>query len=775
MKLTRARISWALAVMVSTILATSFLVVPAVNAATADTTTPVLTSFSVSATQVTPGQQVTFSYVAADDSGSLGRLGLYFVGLSGHQNVIAFEGPLPVAGSVTFTVPDTWWNGLNYQSWVTLTDPSGNNISYSRAGYSMVSPAGATGPTSHTLDFKAGDLTVSGSTADAAVPVLTSVSVSGSPAAPGQTISAHYEATDTSGSLKAVVMTFRDAYQITRTLTAPVTGALPLSGVIDQVIPASWPNGAYVLDTIVLTDPQDNIGWYNALGRVTLKPTGVQGPSSHTVDFGAATFTVSGSTADFTPPVLTSVKLTGSPMALGGTAKLSYTAESQDPLTTIRFTYTNPGRNSYSFYATAAPLAGTVSAVMPTTASLVTYALSALSLTDSAGNSITYNRDGTTSRFPGVQAGTHTIPMSSMDLVVNRVPDTAPSAPSMGYATARSRSTLVSWNASDPHGSPITRYTVTAQPGGRTVTTNGSAEKVEMTGLTNETTYRFTVTATNAIGTGPASSPSAAVTPRMSTNLLGTGDFSGDGHADLLGVRSPPDGYRSAYLYRGNGTGGFGYASVINHYYEVQDRIILSVGLFDGYKTPNILIVDYWGYLLKERGDGHGGFPSSRMIVGRGWAGTRNVFGAGDFSGDGKPDVMSVRADGGLYLSRGDGQGNLFNGQRVGNGWGNFLTVFSPGDFSGDGKIDVLAISKDGGLYLYRGNGLGGFSSGGQRIGTGWGGFLSVFSPGDFTGDRKSDVMAVKSNGDLMLYRGNGLGGWASGGLKIGIGWDIFR
>jgi hypothetical protein len=779
MTLSRPRISRYLAVMASAILATSFLLVPAGSASAADTTTPALTSFSVSATQVTPGQQVTFSYVATDDSGSLSRLRLYYMDGSNHQDLITFEGPLPLAGSVTVTVPDTWWNGLNSQTTIALTDTGGNNISYSRGGSAWVSPVGASGPASHTLDFTVGDLTVSGSTADAAVPVLTSLSVAGSPARPGQTISVGYEATDASGSLKRVALQFFDTtYKLERTLIAP-GASHPLKGVVDQVIPATWPNGTYFLQRVVLTDQYDNMGDYDASGTVTRFPAGAQGPSSHTVDFGAATFSVSDSAADFTPPVLTSVKLTGSPMALGGTANLSYTAESQDPLTAVAFTYANPWGNSLNFYAKATPLIGTVSAVMPTSANLWTYTLWAIKLTDSAGNSITYRRDGTTSRSPGVQAaGTHTIPMSSMDLVVDRAPDTAPGAPMMTQAIARSRSAIVTWGGyTDPHGSPITRYTVTAQPGGRTVTTNGSATQVEMTGLTNDTTYRFSVTATNSLGVGPASASSAAVRPRMSTNLISTGDFSGDGRADLLGVRTPLYANRTTYLYRGNGSGGFASTNLVNHTYESSDRIIFSAGVFDTWGLPNILIVDYWGKLIKQRGDGHGNIASgSGAILGNGWGAMRTVFGPGDFSGDGRRDIMAVGTDGGLNLYRGDGFGSLLAGQRVGNGWAGFQTVFSPGDFSGDGRSDVLAVSKDGGLFLYRGNGRGGFAAAGQRIGNGWGSFISVISAGgDFSGDHRTDLLAVNDAGNLILYRGNGHGGFAAAGQSIGKGWAAFR
>lgn len=90
---------------------------------------------------------------------------------------------------------------------------------------------------------------------------------------------------------------------------------------------------------------------------------------------------------------------------------------------------------------------------------------------------------------------------------------TAPGAPGTPTATAGDAAATVSWTAAGDGGSPVTGYTVTAAPGGRTCTTAGDL-RCTVTGLANGTSYTFTVAATNAVGQGPASAPSAAVTPR---------------------------------------------------------------------------------------------------------------------------------------------------------------------------------------------------------------------------------------------------------------------
>jgi hypothetical protein len=71
---------------------------------------------------------------------------------------------------------------------------------------------------------------------------------------------------------------------------------------------------------------------------------------------------------------------------------------------------------------------------------------------------------------------------------------------------------VISWTAPANGGSAITGYTATSSPGGFTCSTTG-ATTCNVIGLTNNTPYTFTVTATNNVGTGPTSAPSGTVTP----------------------------------------------------------------------------------------------------------------------------------------------------------------------------------------------------------------------------------------------------------------------
>jgi Tectonin domain/Calx-beta domain/Fibronectin type III domain len=100
-------------------------------------------------------------------------------------------------------------------------------------------------------------------------------------------------------------------------------------------------------------------------------------------------------------------------------------------------------------------------------------------------------------------------------------PATAPGAPAGVTATpGNSQATVFFSVPGSDGGNPVNSYRVTASPGGATATGIGSP--ITVSGLHDGTAYTFKVTATNAIGTGPASAASTPVLPENFAARPGT-------------------------------------------------------------------------------------------------------------------------------------------------------------------------------------------------------------------------------------------------------------
>lgn len=97
---------------------------------------------------------------------------------------------------------------------------------------------------------------------------------------------------------------------------------------------------------------------------------------------------------------------------------------------------------------------------------------------------------------------------------------------------------------------------------------------------------------------------------------------------------------------------------------------------------------------------------------------------------------------------------------KIGNGWQVYTALVAPGDFTGDGRPDLIGRDTAGDLWLYRGDGHGGYAPR-ERVGTGWQIYTALVSPGDLDGDGRPDLAGRDAAGDLWFYEGDGKGGYS--------------
>jgi len=110
-----------------------------------------------------------------------------------------------------------------------------------------------------------------------------------------------------------------------------------------------------------------------------------------------------------------------------------------------------------------------------------------------------------------------------------------PSAPALAACIPGNHSTVCTFSAPAANGSPApTSYTLSCQSGtSAAVQVAGAASPLSLTSLNNGQYYLCSVTAVNAVGSGPASN-SVAITPFSKLAAGGSSDMNGDGKAEVV-------------------------------------------------------------------------------------------------------------------------------------------------------------------------------------------------------------------------------------------------
>jgi len=252
-------------------------------------------------------------------------------------------------------------------------------------------------------------------------------------------------------------------------------------------------------------------------------------------------------------------------------------------------------------------------------------------------------------------------------------------------------------------------------------------------------------------------------------NPAGISNISGDilhsvsGHRDAFSTSCP-----GRYLYAKLPASRSGAVSL------VRGLPSLSIARdVNNHNHGDVLATNATHDLLLYSGSGHGTMTGPIYLSHGGWVGVDMVTIAGDWDGNGAVDFVARKVSTGqLLLYSGTGFGAFRAGRVIGVGWGGFDALVAPGDWSGDGRPDLLGRTRDGKLRLFPGNGRGGFGVP-RVVGSRWSGMAKISAMGDWTGDGHVDLITVDDSGVARIYTGAGAGRFGAP-MILGPGWDNF-
>lgn len=220
---------------------------------------------------------------------------------------------------------------------------------------------------------------------------------------------------------------------------------------------------------------------------------------------------------------------------------------------------------------------------------------------------------------------------------------------------------------------------------------------------------------------------------------LSTGDYNGDGRADVL-VRTPTGELRM-FIGDGSSFTGATVATYPSGWQVIGSEDVDADGRADivWYHGPTQTLA-FWAM------NGATVVRTGGQVIGS----NNQALSTGDYNGDGRADVLIRTPTGELRMFIGDG--NTFTGSTVAtypSGW----QVIGSQDVDADGRSDIVWYhGPTQTLAYWIMNGASVARTGGQVIGSNNQGLAT----GDYNGDGRADVLIRSPNGELRMFIGDG-------------------